>query len=147
MPILALIAIAAVLYALFGLFVAKSSTNDAFLANGIFNGMAGIIPLIIFAFLYRHNATGPVTKQGIINSIIAGLLITIFSVLLVKIFGRGGNLAYVLPMVYGGAIVIGSILGIIFLKESVSALQLGGIIFVIVGIALIAAAKTHTTAG
>ncbi len=97
------------------------------MTNAIFNGMAGVIPLIVFAVLHKHNASGPVTKQGIINSIIAGVFITIFSVLLVKIFGRGGNLAYVLPLVYGGAIVFGSVLGVLFLKESVTALQLLGV--------------------
>ncbi|HEX8226823.1 MAG TPA: EamA family transporter [Candidatus Saccharimonadales bacterium] len=143
MSIILLIFIAALLYALFGFFLSKASGDDPFMVNSLTNGLSGLATLAIFAVLMRMKSTGPVTKQGVIYSVVAAVLIAAFSVLLVKIFGRGGNLSYVLPLIYGGVIVFGSVLGVLFLKESVAPLQLAGILVIVAGIAMVVLAKVH----
>jgi hypothetical protein len=72
MPLIALIVIAAVLYAVFALFVAKASVIDAFMANAIFNGLATFIPLLMFFGLMARKNQGPVTKHGVVMSVTAG---------------------------------------------------------------------------
>ncbi len=142
MPILLMITIAAVLYAVFDLLVAKASGQiDSYLTNGIFNGLAALLPLLVFLVLRSNHSSGHTTKQGIVMSLAAGIVLTVFSVLLVKIFARGGNLAYALPLIYGGAIVLGSFLGVTILKEHVSMLQLAGILVTTAGIGMVVAAK------
>jgi uncharacterized membrane protein len=72
---------------------------------------------------------------------LAGVAILLFSVLLARIFNRGGNLVYVIPLVYGGAMVLSSLFGWLFLKEKVTGLQALGLALVVFGVTCIVAAK------
>lgn len=142
MPMLAMLLVAIVCYALFGTFVAKAAGRaDGYIANAIFNGLAAVIPFVIFLFMGRSKDATIITKQGVLYAVLAGLFLTIFSVLVVKVFARGGNLAYVLPVVYGGAIALASLLGWLVLKESIVPLQLFGIVLILAGVGCVVAAK------
>ena len=100
------------------------------------------MPLVIFlAIKARHGAIGHTTKYGVLMNILAGVAIATFSVIFVKLFAQGGNLAYVLPVIYGSVVVIGSVLGAVFLKEHISVLQLIGIVVTAAGVSLVVAAK------
>ena len=85
------------------------------------------------------------TSSGILYSVLAGLAIALFSILLIKIFEKGG-LAYVVPLIYGGTVALASLTGWLIFKESVSGLQILGITVVIIGIALIVFAKVQSPA-
>jgi len=136
------ILIAGVLYALFDFFVAKGSVHsDAFAANGIFNGIGALLPLLVFVVLRARHTQGHTSKYGVIMDVIAGVLIAVFSVILVKLFARGGNLAYVLPAIYGLVVVFGALLGHFVLKEQVSMLQMAGIVVTALGVGMIVLAK------
>ncbi len=137
-----LVLIAGVLYALFDFFLAKtSSKTDVFLANTIFNGLGAALPFLVYWYLKMNKQETPTTKEGVYWSILAGVTIAIFSVLLVKIFAAGGSLGFVLPTIYGIAIVVGSLLGYIFLKEQLPLMQIVGIILTVTGIVLVGLAK------
>jgi drug/metabolite transporter (DMT)-like permease len=138
---LLVVLLAGILYATFDFLVSKGSSANAFLANSIFNGLASLIPLlIILPLLLRHPAT-TANKSALIYNILAGIVLTVFSVILVKLFAHGDSLGYVLPVIYGTAIVVGSIFGRVFLKESISLLQASGILVTAVGIGLVAIAQ------
>lgn len=137
-----MLVIAVVCYALFGTFVAKAAGKaDDYLANAIFNGLAAVIPLIIFLFMGRAKGSVAITKQGLAYTVLAGLFLTVFSVLVVKVFARGGNLAYVMPVVYGAMIALTSLLGWLVLKETIAPLQLFGIVLILAGVGCVVAAK------
>lgn len=138
---LLIVLFAGVLYALFDFFVAKGSHTNAYLANAIFNGLASLIPLVIILPALLHHPAGTTTKGSFINNVIAGVILTVFSVILVKLFSQGDGLGYILPVIYGTAIVVGAILGRVFLKEEISSMQLLGIVFTAIGIGLVAVAK------
>lgn len=140
--LLLMILMAAVLYAVFAFLVSKASGRaDPFAANAIFNGLGGLLPLAAYGLVKARNNEASTTKEGIIYSLLAGVCIAIFSVMLVKIFARGGNLAYVMPLVYGVSIILGAALGYFFLKEQVSGLQLAGLGVTAIGIGMVVVSK------
>jgi len=65
--------------------------------------------------------------------------------LLIKIFEKGG-LAYIVPLIYSGTVVLASLTGWLIFKESVSGLQILGIAVVVIGITLIVFAKMQSPA-
>jgi drug/metabolite transporter (DMT)-like permease len=138
---LIVVLLAGVLYAVFDLFVSKGSSANAYLANAVFNGLASLIPLLIVLPALIHHHAGTTSKTALVNNIIAGVVLTIFSVILVKLFAHGEGLGYILPVIYGTAIVVGALLGRVFLKEQISLLQITGILLTAVGISLVAVAK------
>src|SRR3989344_13895 len=143
MSIIILIILATILYTLFDIFASKASNRiDANLSSIIFNGLGAILPLMIYVFYKFIKGTKLIatTSSGIIYSIFAGIAIALFSILLIKIFEKGG-LAYVVPLIYGGTIALASLTGWLIFKKSVSGLQILGIAIVIIGIGLIVFSK------
>jgi len=147
MSLLPLIIIATVCYALFDVFAARASKGiDANQSSVIFNGLGALIPLGILAVAKARGAKAVVpTGEGILYSVLAGVAIAAFSVLLIKIFEKGG-LSYVVPVIYGGAIVLTALTGWIAFKEQFSALQAVGVMVVVLGIGVIVYAKAQLPA-
>ena len=148
MSLIVLIILATILYTLFDIFASKASNRiDANLSSVIFNGLGAVLPLVIYIF-YKFSKGAKLvatTSSGIIYSVLAGVAIAGFSILLIKIFEKGG-LAYVVPLIYGGTIVLASLTGWLIFKESVSGLQILGIAVVVIGIGLIVFSKMQVPA-
>ena len=143
MSLLALIVIATIFYALFDIFASRAGNAiDPNLSSVIFNGLGMVIPLVLFVLYKSVWGTQLVatTTSGLVYSVLAGISIAVFSVLLIKIFEQGG-LAYVVPLIYGGTIVLTALVGWAFYQESVSWLQAVGILVIVVGITIIVVSK------
>ncbi|MDO8664475.1 MAG: EamA family transporter [Candidatus Liptonbacteria bacterium] len=143
MPLIVLIILATILYTLFDIFASRAGNRiDANLSSVIFNGLGAILPLIIYVFYKFSRGTELVatSSSGIIYSVLAGITIALFSILLINIFEKGG-LAYVVPLIYGGTVALASLTGWLLFKESVSGLQLLGITIIVMGIALVIFSK------
>jgi uncharacterized membrane protein len=141
MQLVGLILISAVFYSMFVIFAGLSGGKiNQWLASVMFNGIGTFIPLVI----YSATSKGKTTSRGIIYALLAGVSIMIFSVLLSRIFNKGGNLSFVIPALYGTAIVLSGSFGWLFLKEKMSGLQVLGFVLVIIGVGCIVAAKLKT---
>lgn len=141
MFVLFLLIIATVLYTLFDLFAAKAGgkLNDN-LAATIFNGIGAVLPLAIYVAIKSKDHV-PTTKSGIVYSVLAGVSIALFSIILVNLFARAQNVSYVLPFIYGGTVVLGSLAGIFIFKEHLSTVGLVGILMTVIGLGLLIYSK------
>lgn len=142
MQLIILIVLATIFYTLYDAFASRASSGiDPNISSVIFNGLGAIVPLLIYSFVrLRKHPIVSTTKEGIVYSILAGVAIAIFSVLFVKIFQKG-NLSYVVPLIYGGTIVLASIIGIVLFHDKVSTLQLAGLGVISVGVVMVVLAK------
>jgi uncharacterized membrane protein len=111
---------------------------DSWLAAILYNSFGAVIPAFVY-FLSRTK--GKTTISGIIFAALAGIAILLFSLLLARIFNKGGNLSYVIPLIYGGAIIISSLFGWLFLKDKISVLQGAGLCLIAIGVACVVMAK------
>ncbi len=139
MELAVLLVCAVITYSLYGVFASQASNRiDATLASVVFNGLAFVIPFVIYVFykFVRHDRLIPTTQTGLFYSLLAGIAIALFSILLVKLFEKG-DVAYVMPVVYGGTIVVSSLVGWVYLKETVSLLQGVGIVVTLAGVLLV----------
>lgn len=139
MPLVALILLCTLFYALFEIFagLAGGKVND-WLAAVLYNSIGSVVPLVVYV-ISRHK--GKSTVSGMLFAGLAGVAILLFSVVLARIFNRGGNLTYIIPVVYGGAIVLSSLFGWLILKDKVTGLQALGLVFIVVGVACVVVAK------
>ena len=142
MGVLALTIICALFYAGFAIFADLAGNKvNSWLAVVLYNGTGTVIPLIIYL---ATSAKGKTTSKGILFAGLAGICIMLFSVLLARIFAKGGNLGFVIPVIYGVVILVSSLFGWLVLKDKVTGLQMSGLVFLLVGIALIVIAKIQT---
>lgn len=143
MSLTLLLLIAIISYSLFEIFSSRAGgAIDANLSSLIFNGLGAVVPVafLVFAKLQGEKML-EMTGKGLWSSIFAGVSIAVFSVVLVKLFERGGELSFVIPVIYGSSVVITAIYGAFILKDHISPLGIIGIILVAFGIGAIAVSK------
>lgn len=136
----ALLVLATFTYAAFGIFASRAGGKiDAKLSSGILNGIGAIMPLAIWQ-LQRMTRGGLMSSRpsGLVFSILAGLAVGVFSILLVTLYGRGGELSFVFPVIYGGAIATTAVVGWVALGDAFSWARLGGVCAIVIGIGLLA---------
>jgi drug/metabolite transporter (DMT)-like permease len=75
-------------------------------------------------------------KAGIFAALIAGILISLYTLSLNKSF-QINKIAIVTPIVFGGMIFLTSILSYFFFKEKVSLIQFSGLTFLGIGLLFI----------
>jgi len=135
------IAVAIVIYALFGVFNAQAGGRiDPAWSSAMFNGLAALLSLGVV--LWQRYVGGPahVATQtaGVLYSVLAGIAIGAFSIILITIYGRGGELSYVFPVIYGGAIALTTVIGWLVLGEAVDLWRVVGVGTIVAGIAIVA---------
>lgn len=140
-----LIVIATLGYAAFQFFSAKAGGKiDGGLVPVIVNLVGVFAPLaLLLGKIMNKGQLLPTQRTGMIYAILAGFSIAAFAVAFHKIFQHGGNLSVVSPLIFGGAIALSTLLSLIFLKETVSAQHILGIVLVFVGLALISLARVR----
>ena len=139
MQLAILIALGALFYAGFQIFAALAGGKiDNWLAVVLYNGLSAVLALSLYVSL---RAKGKTTFQGIMLATLAGVSILAFSVVLARIFSKGGNLAYVIPTMYGSAIVLSSLFGWWMLKEQLNILQAIGLGLVVLGVLCVIISK------
>jgi uncharacterized membrane protein len=109
------------------------------------NFLATLAPLGLYALVsqQRHTPAGS-TKTGLIWALIGGICIGLFTIAIAYVFSVGENVSFVTPLIYGGAVLIASLVGILFFKEKVSSLQLIGLLLIVAGIVSVAASTWKT---
>jgi multidrug transporter EmrE-like cation transporter len=135
-----LLVLATLVYAAFGIFASQAGGRiDAKLSAGILNGIGAILPLAIWQ-IQRIARGGLMASRpsGLVFSLLAGFAVGVFSILLVTIYGRGGELSFVFPVIYGGAIALTAVLGWTALGDAFTWTRLGGVAVIVLGIGLLA---------
>ena len=135
-----LLVLATFVYALFAIFTSQAGGRvDARLSAGILNGIGGLLPLILWQVRRMSGAhLEPSLPSGLAYSVLAGIAVAAFSIILVSIYGQGGQLSFVVPAVYGGAIAITAVVGWTVLGDVFSWPHLAGVAGIVVGIGLLA---------
>lgn len=106
------------------------------IVNLIVNGMSAVIPAILVATQWNNISKSAGSKQGLIASVVAGILISFFGLALGKAYATT-NVAIVVPVVFGGSIVLSAIGSAVFFKEKIEPIQLVGLCLVIIGLGLV----------
>ena len=93
------------------------------------------------AWLFRLKLLGqPVTltEPGLGFAALAGLGVGLAEILTFVVFQRGVPSSVGTPVIVGGSVLLTALLGLGFLRESLSLVQVGGLLCIVVGIALLA---------
>lgn len=139
-----LLALAVIVYTIFIVFVSRAAGKlDDGLSGFIYNGLGAMVPLVAFAIMKVGDGKGmlPTTKNGVLYSVLAGVAIGVFTIIMMRIFQKG-SLGYVMPIVYGGAVLLSSVAGWVFFQANINTLQIAGLLLVVVGIILVGVSKT-----
>jgi len=137
MKLVILLIAATVIYTIFDLLIAKAGGKlNGALAAGIFHGIGAVIPLFIYLTSSSKNNI-ETTTPGLVYTLLAGVSIAAFSLILVYLFSKAENVSFILPVIYGGTVVLGTLAGVFLFKESLTTAGILGIILTSLGVGLI----------
>lgn len=135
-----LAAIISALYGGYNLFIKLSSEHiNHTLGAAILQNSSLFVGLPILIYLQTQGKFIKVTQSGIILSITAGVLVGLAEILsfyfLEKVDASQG-----IPIIIGGSVIAGFILGIIVLHEALNPFKIMGILFIVMGILMVSIA-------
>ena len=126
-------------YALYNLFIKKASASmDPILGGVLLQIVAAALGAALLA-VQRARATAPlvISKLGIKWAISAGAAVGAAEILSFIISGLGVPASKSIPAIVGGSVVMGTLLGALWLGERLTTRGWGGIVLIAVGIALV----------
>lgn len=116
------------------------------ISSGYINQIAGAVILQLVAlligtgillFLKLTNSVIEISNKGVLYAVLAGVFVGLAEIISFIVFSKGVSVSTGLPIIIGGSIVIGSILGIVFLKESLTPLHILAIALIVLGIIIL----------
>lgn len=72
--------------------------------------------------------------KGVLFAVFAGVSAALFDILVYTVFRMGGSLSMFTVVVNAGSIVLAVLIGVLFLKESLTVVQTASILVILVGI-------------
>ena len=131
---------AAILYALAILFGASASRNiNTNFAAGFSNLFGAVIPLIVaIPFITRSNLSSH--KFGVVMTVASGICLALFVMALTKSYSLN-KVGIVAPIVFGGAIVLSTLLSTLVFKEKISLIEGMGLAILTLGFGIIIYAR------
>jgi drug/metabolite transporter (DMT)-like permease len=114
--------------------------TNGYLVGTLINLFGALIPFTFF-LIGGMRLEGSNNVVGVSWGIAGGIGIALFTISMTFLFAGGGTLGFVSPIVYGGSIVIVTLIGFHFFREGLTGLHLSGIGMVLLGIGLIVFAQ------
>ena len=129
-------------YACYNLFIKKASSGiDPILGGVLLQFVAALIGTALLLLKTAGGASSSsslsMTKSGLIWSIAAGVAVGAAEILSFIISGMGVEATQSIPILIGGSIVIGTILGAVWLQERLTLRGWLGILLIALGITLV----------
>ena len=145
MLIYLLVAVAAVMFGLYNVFIKVSADHiHAVLGAVVLQFVAAFMGLAVLLYLYQAGATDiSWTGRGVALSALAGLAIGLVEILSFLVYGRGLAVAVGNPLIVGGSLVVTTGVGVLLLREHLKALQLAAVGLIALGIVLLALSATR----
>ena len=141
-----LIAVAALMFGLYNVFIKLSSDHiHAVLGAVVLQFVAAFMGLAWLLYLMATQSTSPnFTGRGITIAALAGIAIGLVEILTFVVYGRGLPVAVGNPLIIGGSLLVTTGVGVLLLREVLSPLQRGAIGLIALGIGVFAwdAART-----
>lgn len=141
-----LLALAALMFGLYNVFIKLSADHiQAVLGAVVLQFVAAFVGLALLIYMKSAGALQiSATPRGVWLAVLAGIAIGLVEILTFIIYGRGVAVAVGNPLIISGSLVVTTGIGVVFLREVLSPLQVFAVLLVAAGISLLAwdAART-----
>ncbi len=128
----------AVFFGAYNIFIKLSSGHiNQIVGAVILQVVAAVLGGIILLVLKFTDSSMQVSQKGIWFAIFAGVFVGLAEITSFYVFSKGVPASAGIPVIIGGSVVVGAVLGILFLKEALNWTQWLGVIMVVSGIILI----------
>jgi len=128
----------AFLYGAYNFFIKVSSSHiNQIVGAVILQIVAALVGAGILIFLKLTNAPLEISSKGVGYAVVAGVMVGLAEIASFFLFSKGVSASVGIPIIIGGSVIVGAVLGLTFLKESFGLLQLLGLVLIVAGIAIL----------
>lgn len=136
-----LLILTALFFGLYNFFIKLSSGHiheilGAVILQVVALGLGGLA--LLFLKLMKSTAF-EVSGKGIWFAVWAGLFVGLAEITSFYAFSKGIAASVAIPVIVGGTLLVGALLGVIVLKESLTPFQYLGIVLILAGVVILAA--------
>lgn len=136
---LAIALLTAVFFGLYNFFIKVSSGNiHEILGAVILQAVALLLGCALLIYLKQTGDQFSFSSKGILYAVLAGLAVGVAEILTFMVFEKGIAVSIATPVIIGSSVVVSSVLGILFLRETISLIQLFALVLIAGGIMLLA---------
>ncbi|MCB0652224.1 MAG: EamA family transporter [Saprospiraceae bacterium] len=116
------------------------------LASGHINQIVGAVILqvvaallggLILLILKTTDQPLEISQKGINYALLAGVFVGLAEITSFYVFSKGISASVGIPIIIGGSVLVGAILGLTFLKESLGPVQYFAIALIVTGVVLL----------
>ena len=126
-------------FGLYNFFIKVSAGHiHEILGAVILQAVALLLGGVALAFLKLKGNILESSGKGLLFAVLAGLSVGLAEIVSFYAFSKGTPATVGIPVIVGGTVIVGAILGIIFLKEQLYWQHYLGIIFIMMGIIILA---------
>lgn len=127
-------------YGLYNFFIKLSSGNiHQILGAVILQVVATVGGVLALLTIKSRGIEMPISPMGIRYAVLAGVFVGLAEILSFYFFSLNISASRGIPIIIGGSVAFGTILGVLFLDESLSVFDWLGIALIIAGVVLLSA--------
>ncbi|MDO1447777.1 EamA family transporter [Rhodocytophaga aerolata] len=136
---LTLLIITAVFFGFYNFFIKVSAGHiHEILGAVILQAIALLLGGIALVYLKLKQVPFENSGKGLLFAVLAGVFVGLAEITSFYAFSKGTPASVGIPVIVGGTVIVGTLLGVIFLKEQLHCQHYAGIVLILTGIYILA---------
>lgn len=132
----------AVFYGVYNVFIKISSGHiNQIVGAVILQIVAALLGGIILLIMKMTNSPLEISQKGVWFAVLAGIFVGLAEITSFFVFSKGVSASVGIPIIIGGSVLVGAVLGLTFLKETLTPIHILAILLIVGGVVLLTATK------
>ncbi len=99
--------------------------------------VAALLGGVILLIMKMTNTPLEISQKGVWFAVLAGVFVGLAEITSFFVFSKGVSASVGIPIIIGGSILVGAVLGLTFLKETINPIHYLAIALIIVGVVIL----------
>ena len=128
----------AIFYGAYNVFIKVSSGHiNQIVGAVILQIVAALVGGIILLIMKMTNSPLEISQKGVLFAVLAGIFVGLAEITSFFVFSKGVSASVGIPIIIGGSVLVGAVLGLTFLKETLNPIHYVAIAMVVVGVIIL----------
>src|SRR3989338_4346402 len=128
----------AIFYGAYNVFIKVSSGHiNQIVGAVILQIVAALVGGIILLIMKMTNSPLEISQKGVLFAVLAGIFVGLAEITSFFVFSKGVSASVGIPIIIGGSVLVGAVLGLTFLKETLNPIHYVAIAMVVLGVIIL----------
>ena len=128
----------AIFYGAYNVFIKVSSGHiNQIVGAVILQIVAALVGGIILLIMKMTNSPLEISQKGVLFAVLAGIFVGLAEITSFFVFSKGVSASVGIPIIIGGSVLVGAVIGLTFLKETLNPIHYVAIAMVVVGVIIL----------